>query len=135
MDKRDELRAAFNDPTKVVEVAMGFGFNPCLSAKGFEELLARVNDYSWRISELLPYESYAEFLQKQKIHGPYLYKRYIDDDVIDSLHLPYIVTNTGINIIVYRFENIWLPYRNLMEEYKWQDGSFCGKIGKTIKSY
>ena len=129
-DKKEELRAAFNDPTKVVEVAMGFGFNPCLYADGFEKMLERVNDYSWRISEMLPYESYAEFLQKQKIHGPYLLPVNIQDVVV----LPYYVSNSKVIVNNGNFEET-LTFLDVMKYYRWQDGSFCGKIGKELKFY
>ena len=123
---KEELRAAFDDPTKVVEAASGHGYYPCLSKDGFEELLTFHNRYVWQIRELLPYENLNEFLKAQKEHGPYL--RFVN--VSETVCLPLRVDKDGVYI---KSVTNNMSYDELMKYCRWQDHSFCGKMGKVIK--
>jgi len=89
--------------------------------------------YDYRIKteepkpEYVPYESAEEFLQAQRVHG-----KCVNDSYVAGLGVcvPYI--NTDNDIILEKGhrkqEYYCIDLVKLLELFKWQDGTSCGKL-------
>lgn len=66
-----------------------------------------------------PYKNAEEFLDGQKKHGIWLIK--VSDKNIAEL--PMTADNSGIELLMH---TLALPYKEVLVQYKWQDGTPCG---------
>lgn len=66
-----------------------------------------------------PYKNAREFIAGQKEHGMWLIK--VSDENIAEL--PMTADNSGIELLMH---TLALPYKEVLVQYKWQDGTPCG---------
>lgn len=71
-----------------------------------------------------PYETIQELLEDSKIHGPYIIKPNGIYYIITSIHK---VTETCIGVVLGGQYTAPVHVKELLENYKWQDGYPCGK--------
>ena len=105
--------------------------------KSLEELEQAFNDEDLRMIvcyELNPYSNIQELLSASEMHGPYVItsnnKHY---HLITSIRtLDTEESGSTIKIILDSYYNGALSFKELLNSYRWQDGTRCGKQGNEL---
>ena len=127
-EEKKYFREVFEEKNSIIEYSYGLGWIPVKTKDELERIIN--TDYSFRIVDFKPYGDITEFLDKQKIHGPYLIPINITPK---KLIYPIEIKDDGITIYtgsggygeVY---SEFVKYNALKKYYTWQDGYPCGKF-------
>ena len=134
-EKKELLRKHFNEDNVIIEYGLNFldlNTHYVNSIKELNAILDNSENYRYICChELIPYNNIKDLLNDAIIHGSYICKKNNGNIyyLITSIHQ---VSETCIGVVLDGQHDSPVHVEDLLKNYIWKDGEYCGRIGKLI---
>lgn len=135
---KELLLKYFKDGNVMIEYGLNYldGNTHCVSSiNDLNRIIENCENYSYIYCyEMLPYMNINELYSDLKKYGPYVSEKFRPNfnKIISKFYTFKTDYNKEIMNVVLGTNNLPITTEELLKEYVWLDGRYCGKYGKRI---
>lgn len=135
---KELLLKYFKDGNVMIEYGLNYldGKTHCVSSlNDLNRILENCENYSYIYCyEMLPYMNISEFCGDLKECGPYVREKARPENyiIVSSFYTFITAYKKEINHVKLGTNRLPITLEELLKDYVWLDGRYCGKYGKRI---